>query len=174
MRSGGEKIEAKCYVATVRPILQARAHQETNENGKAMFLNFVRLGSEVLHVEQQEFASQVLQLSKDLSDSIEAARCLRLPAARPVGDPTHSRARFGIQLPRKRHNQAPQELTATSEKHNQRQIQDGFEAFCYHAFTIDVLGVLLTHFSPQRERVLAETAAVQYLKTGKIVVAAPR
>ena len=165
----GQRVHCQGYTTKLEVFMQARMHQETNENWESMLRDMLLAVATVLECPEEEAASMVWQFSKDFNDSIEHARRKVLPNARPVGDPFHMFARFAIQLPAKCENAGTQEITAISKKDHSAQIHHAMKSFCYHAPTIDVLDVMLQYYLPQSENILHEKAAVDYLRQAEYV-----
>ena len=118
-------------------------HQETIDNYVAFLNLFLDLGSYILNISRDHFASTIMRLGKDFNDAIEAARLRVLDAARPCGDTTHQHARFQLQLPKQCKNEAVPEPTLRSERPHHEQILEGMRVICSATPTIDILDAVL-------------------------------
>ena len=173
-RRDHKSLQMRAYTTSFCPVLQARMHQETNENWSAMFNDFVDIIAHVRGIEREVAKQSCFQCAKDFNDAIENGRKNICPDARPIGDPTHMWARFGLQLPRKCRDVATEEPTAASQKPNSQQMLSGMEAMCTLSPTIDILDVVLEHFLVQCTDILKEQAATDYLRENNYVVKVAR
>ena len=143
--------------------VQALMHEETDDNYSNLFQLGTSILAEVWRTTTDDIVSKVTELHKDLRQSIENARRIHFPNARPCDDQTHVLARFAIQFPAKCKEPTTREVTQASARTAPDLLQEYLRTILLYCPSIDMLHVCLSTLSVQMKKHYGAEDAIKYL-----------